>query len=281
MAISNSIMSQSSRMSERVAAPAGPGAPGPEIGGADRNEDLFVFMVKHVTLKKGQRIVIPVAEMTVKYRDIYTLDLPYAPPREIMAQARNEQQAELLRLANRPKVIHKIRIENRTKFPLTTAPALIVNGDRVLAQAMMTYTAIGSDVDLPITTAVEINVKKSDRETGRTPNAVNWEGAAYEKIDLAGTVTLTNFKPEPVEVEVTRHVLGGVGKADNGGTTQMVNVFEDDSYAAGPDAPAWWGSYSWPAWWGRFNGVGRIKWKVKLDPGKSVDLGYTWHYFWR
>jgi hypothetical protein len=124
-------------------------------------------------------------------------------------------------------------------------------------------------------------VKKAERETGRTPNAANWEGSAYEKIDLAGTITLTNFKPEPVEVEVTRNVLGGVGKADNGGTAQMVNVLEDDSYAPGPETPAWWGSYSWPAWWGHFNGVGRIRWKVKLDPGKSLDLGYTWHYYWR
>jgi len=285
-ALSNSIMSQTSRMGERIGGLAGPGGPpgpgpGPEVGGADRNEDLFVYTVKHVTLKKGERIVIPVAETTVKYKDIYTLDLPYAPPREILAQARNEQQAELLRLANRPKVMHKIRLENRTKFPLTTAPALIVNGDRVLAQAMMTYTAIGSDVDLPLTTAVEINVKKTDRETSRTPNAVNWEGSSYEKIDLAGTISLTNFKPEPIEVEVTRNVLGGVGKADNGGTAQMVNVLEDDGTATAPDSPSWWGAYSWPSWWGHFNGVGRIRWKVKLEPGKGVDLGYTWHYFWR
>ena len=38
---------------------------------------------------------------------------------------------------------------------------------------------------------------------------------------------------------------------------------------------------SWPNWWPHFNGVGRIEWKIRLEPGKTVDLGYTWHYFWR
>ena len=281
-ALSNGMMGQMARGPAGFGAPAGPGgSAAPEIGGSDRNEDLFIFTVKHVTLKKGQRTVIPVAEITVKYKDIYTLDLPFAPPREIQAQVRSEQQADLLRLANRPKVMHNIRLENRSKFPLTTAPALIVNGNRVLAQAMMTYTAVGGDVDLPLTTAVDISVKKSEREVGRTPKAAQWEGSDYERIDLAGTITLTNFRLDPTEIEVTRSVLGSVGKADHGGTTQMVNVLEDDSFGAAAQSPSWWGSYSWPGWWGHFNGIGRIKWTVKLDAGKSSDLGYTWHYFWR
>ena len=45
--------------------------------------------------------------------------------------------------------------------------------------------------------------------------------------------------------------------------------------------PTWWGWYSWPYWWNHFNGIGRITWKVKLEPGKNVDLGYKWHYYWR
>jgi hypothetical protein len=50
--------------------------------------------------------------------------------------------------------------------------------------------------------------------------------------------------------------------------------------AAG-NGPSWWGWYSWPSWWHQLNGVGRITWKIDLAAGKSVDLGYTWHYFWR
>ena len=133
----------------------------------------------------------------------------------------------------------------------------------------MTYTAIGADVDLPLTTAVDISVKKQDKETGRTPNAVQWQGSEYERVDLAGTITLTNYRTEPTEIEVTRNVLGNTGKADNGGTTMMVNVFEDDSYSSSVETPPWWGGYSWPPWWGHFNGVGRITWKLRLSPARA------------
>jgi len=27
--------------------------------------------------------------------------------------------------------------------------------------------------------------------------------------------------------------------------------------------------------------VGRIQWKLTLEAGKTVDLAYAWHYFWR
>jgi hypothetical protein len=82
-------------------------------------------------------------------------------------------------------------------------------------------------------------------------------------------------------VQVVRHVLGNVEAADQDGKAEMVNLFEDDSFATFQAYPSWWGWYSWPGWWGHFNGVGRITWNVKVEPGKSVDLGYSWHYYWR
>jgi hypothetical protein len=291
-AMSNSIMSQQfggqlggGRAGERFEAGAnGPAVNlGPELAGSEKNEDLYVFTVKHLSLKKGQRMVVPIAETTLKYQDIYTVDLPFAPPADMRArgQINNEQQAEMARLLAAPKALHKIRLTNTSKFPITTAPALILNGDRVLAQALTTYTSTGGSLDLTLTTATDIRVKKSDKETVRTPNAANWNRDVYGKVDLAGTVTLINYSDHPVDLEITRNVLGNVGVADHGGKATMVNVFEDDDYMAPAQNPVWWGYYSWPDWWSHFNGVGRVNWKVHLDAGKTVDLGYTWHYFWR
>ena len=265
----------------------GGGDPGanasPELTGSEKNEDLYVFTVKHLSLKKGQRMVIPIAEYALKYRDVYTVDLPFAPPQEMRrgGQFNNEQQAEMARLLAAPKALHKVRLTNTSKLPITTAPALILNGERVIAQGMTTYTAPGGSLDLTLTTATDIRVRKSDKETGRTPSAANWNNLTYGKIDLAGTISLINYADRPVDLEITRNVLGNVGKADHEGVASMVNVFEDDDYAAHAETPSWWGSYSWPDWWAHFNGIGRITWKTHLDAGKTVDLGYTWHYFWR
>ena len=79
-------------------------------------------------------------------------------------------------------------------------------------------------------------------------------GAGYDNIDLAAA---------------TAH-----------GVVAMNNVFEGDDSGAGDGQPGWWRSYNWPWWWNHINGVGRITWKLKLEPGKPVDLGYGWHYFW-
>lgn len=284
--LSNALMTQTARMGEQRQRPsaAAPTADlGPEVDGADSVEDLHIFTVKNVTLKKGQRMVVPVTEFTVTYQDVYVLDLPFAPPNEVRRDFNTQQQAEIARLLAAPKVMHKLRLKNSSEHPFTTAPALIVRDDRVLGQGLMTYTSRGGSTDLPITAAVDVRVAKSDSETQRTPNAVQWDGSNYARVDLHGTVTLTNFRKEPVLVEITRHVLGNITETDSDGTIAMVNVFEgsSDAPAGGSPYPHWWGWWSWPHWWSRFNGVGRITWTATLDAGASHEFTYAWHYFWR
>jgi hypothetical protein len=254
---------------------------GPEVAESGKNEDLFIFTVNHITLKKGQRMVMPITEFSLNYRDVYVLDIPFTPPPEVWRNFNHSQQAEINRLFHAPKVKHKIRLSNDSEYPLTTAPALIFRDNRILAQGMSTYTAVGSESDLDITTAVDIRVKKSDTETKRTPNAVTWHNDQYGRIDLAGKITLTNFSKQPVEVEVVRHVLGNIDDVSDGGESEMVNVFEDWTYGTADRRPPWWGWFSWPYWWYHFNSIGRITWDIMLEPGQPVELNYTWYYYWR
>ncbi|HOD83557.1 MAG: hypothetical protein BWX88_04250 [Planctomycetes bacterium ADurb.Bin126] len=284
--LSNAIMTQTARMGEYRGRRPQPDQPppldlGPEVGGAEKAEDLYVFSVNHVSLRKGQRMVVPVAEFTLPYRDVFTLDMPFVPPPEVYRNFNTQQQAEIARLLAAPKVMHVIRLTNKSKYPLTTAPALIIRGDRVLAQGMMTYTSVGSETDLEVTAAVDVRVKKTDTETMRTPNAHVWDGHQYARVALAGTIKLTNYRDVPVELEVVRNVLGNVTEATHDGKVEMVNVIEDEAYGRSYSHPHWWGWYNWPYWWRHFNGVGRVTWKLTLEPTKSAELGYTWHYFWR
>jgi len=285
---SNAIMSQSARMGERMGGMGGAVAPappqprelGPEVAGTDRAEDLFVFSVKRVTLRKGQRMVIPVAEYTAKYRDVYALQMPVAPPPEVRANVNGEQQAELARLLLAPKVEHRVRITNDGPHPFTTAPALLVQGERVLGQAMMTYTSRKGEVDLRVTTATDLRVKREETEKGRTPNARHWGGYNLSKVEMSGKVTITNFGEKVAEIEVTRHVLGHVDSAGADGVAEMVNPLEESGVSPGGVYPVWWNWYSWPGWWHNVNALGRFRWKVAVPPGKSVELPYAWHYFW-
>lgn len=280
---SNAIMTQTPRMGEYRAAPpgGGSGSRGPDIADSGKSEDLFVYRVEHVTLRKGERMVLPVTEFTLPYRDVYTLDLPFAPPPELRGNLNTGQQRELARLLGSPKVTHKIRFTNTSKYPLTTAPALIVREGRVMAQGMMTYTSTGASGDLAITTAVDIQTAKSDVETKRTPDALRQGSSSFARVDLSGKITLTNHRDQLAELEITRYVLGAIDSADHDGKVEAVNLFENADYLVSGDYPSWWGWYPWPSWWSRCNGIGRVTWKLKLEPGRSLELGYDWHYFWQ
>ncbi|MBN1554567.1 MAG: hypothetical protein JXA11_07460 [Phycisphaerae bacterium] len=258
--------------------------PGPEVTGSRRNEDLFVFTIKNLTLKKGQRMVLPINEVTLKYRDVYTLNVPFAPPPEVWRNINSSQQMEIARQTARPKVMHQLRITNGKECPLTTAPALIFLKDRVLGQGLMTYTSREGEVDLPITTAVDVKVKKSEKELNRTPNAVTWNSHSYQRIDLTGTLAITNYSEKEIELEIRRFVLGNVTEAGQDGQIEMINLFEDPDFLPGDGGadgwPAWWNWCSWPHWWHYFNGVGKVAWKLKMKPGETKDLTYAWNYYW-
>jgi hypothetical protein len=283
-AFSNAIMTQSARMGEtRGGAQGGEAAPvmdlGLEMAGGRKTEDLYVFTVEHITLKKGERMVVPVAEYELAYKDIYRLDLQFGPPPEARQNFNSNQQLELARLMSAPKAMHNLRLTNKSEYPLTTAPAMILRDGKVLAQGMMKYTSVGASCDLEVTAAVDIAVEKKDKETGRTPNAANWHNQKFDRINLAGVIHLVNHRDQAVEVEVTRHILGILDGAGQDGTVEQVS-WAEGGWANADGLPLWWSWHSWAPWWYEFNGIGRITWKVKIEPGKSLDLDYTWHYFW-
>jgi hypothetical protein len=257
---------------------------GPDLGGSQKNEDLYVYTVNHITLKKGDRMVVPINEFKLDYKDVYILDIPFSPPPEIWRAFDSSRQAELARLYAGPKAIHNLRFTNTAKAPITTAPALILKEGQIIAQTTTFYTPAGARLDLPLTTAVDITVKKTDREVKRDPRAETWNDNPVTRIDLSGTIALANLGANKADLEIRRSVLGAADKADTDGKIEMLNPFEDRSFLpASNDAnqPFWWSWYNWPEWWSRFNGIGSVSWKTTLEPGKNVTLSYSWHYYWR
>jgi hypothetical protein len=282
-AFSNMIMTQQAEMPvRRVDVPDSGGTLdlGPEVADSGKNEDLYIFTLEHVTLKKGQRMVVSVAEYELKYQDVFVLDLPFGPPPEVRHNLNNQQQTQLARLYYSPKVIHKIRLDNDAKYPLTTAPALILRQGRIIAQGMTTYTAIGASSDVELTAAVDISVEKLDKETERIPDAIKWDGYSYARSNLTGTITLTNRRSDTVSLEIRRSILGQIDSASHEGSIEHLGRHEG-GWMDPNSLPFWWGWYNWPYWWYHFNAVGRVSWECELEPGKTIELEYNWHYFWR
>lgn len=259
-------------------------ATGPEDGDAEKTQDLFVFSLNHITLKKGQRMIVPLAEYTVPYEDIYTVDLSAMPPREALTELRSNNTADLARLTT-STVKHILRLHNTSPYPITTAPMLVMQDGKPLAQSMTAYTAIKGMLDLELTTAIDVQVRQSEKEVKRTQSTITWkdpktnEVIPLTRIDLAGTVSLTNYRDTTTRVEVTRRVAGNMTNADHDGTVTTLGMVSTPDVPM--DVPAWWGWYTWPSWWTRYNSLGQATWDLTLKPGETTDLGYLWNYYWR
>ena len=252
-------------------------APDPSLaalaGGQNNSEDLFLFTLRDITLGNGERLSVPVIDQRLSYTDLYTLDLPFVPPPEIRSNVPGDQ-GEVARLMAASIPSHKIRLRNATSTPLTTGPALVVQGDRVLSQAMMTYTSAGGTTDLEIGKAVDIRVVRTEAETARSLNAVRAPGGeALAQVQMTGSIGLTNHRRDAVAMEVTRDILGVPGTAGNGGQVERLSAISE--------YPAWWRNYNWPFWSSQMNGVGRFTWHVTIAPGQTVELTYNWSYYWR
>jgi len=285
-AFSNAIMSQSLAYNARLNEPAGIALP--MEGGAEAigpHEDLFLYKVEHVTLKKGERMVVPVIEVQATYKDAYTWDIPFCPPPELLRHLNDQQREEMMMLSRASRVHHVLRITNKSEVPLTTGPALILKDGRLLAQSMIRYTSVGNTVDVDVTVATDIHAKKWEKQTDRQDNAKSIGGHSFSRLDMRGFLELTNYKEEAVTVEITRAVLGTLTEADNEGEITHLNSFEDMSFLPEGDL-SWSGWYwrwwsRWPWWWHYANDIGQVKWTVTLEPGVKRVLQYEWyHYAW-
>ncbi|MFO1031325.1 MAG: hypothetical protein U1F60_09610 [Planctomycetota bacterium] len=266
-----------SMMTQSVAGPS-IGEPLPTAGDGSAAEDLFVFPVRDVTLKKGERLVLPLRTFELGYRDVYVLDVPFAPPAEVRQGLQGERLVELARQLAAPKARHVLRLMNGTDAPLTTAPVLVSLRGQLLAQARLTYTSKGRSVDVEINPAIDVRVETDEVEAGRDAGPIRFGDENYARVDVRGVVRLWNGKPVPITVEVTRRVLGlcdEVGQQGDKKQLDLVRAWHGDA------TPAWWGWWSWPHWWFQRNGFGEFRWSVELVPGAQTQLDASWHYFWR
>lgn len=272
--LSNALMAQAPRMvGGGLAASAPPPLEsdlGPEVAGTGASEDLFVFTVKNVSLRKGERMTLPVSEYTLKYKDVYTLYVPpfgSAPSNSPQPEPRS---AEIQSALAAPKVIHKVRLTNTTEHPFTTAPILLFSGDTVLAQDTITYTPRGGTVEIAIGTAVNIPVKQSDTEVKRTAKATTISGVDYTLVEMESTVTLTNYSEKAVDLEVTRQVVGEVDSATPEAEVSKRTTVGRPVIIDGSGYPA-----------SVLNPLSQIVWKLSLARGKSVELKCRWRYYTR
>lgn len=228
-------------------------------------QDLFVYGIPQLKLKKGERAALPILTADVPYRDLYTWDV-HETRNDLGGAPAGKNATSPLQLSEN-KVWHQIVLSNNTRVPWTTGPAMILQGTQPLAQELMTYTSPGGQVRVPITVAVDLRGTVADEETDRKINDMNVNGYNYSRISKSAELTLSNRKTTAVEFEIMFRTGGRATDATDKGKITLK-----------PHSPDDWIDYHGAS---AVNNSSMVVWKEELEPGKSFSPSVKYHYFAR
>lgn len=226
--------------------------------------DLVVYELDAMSLKKGERATVPIASDKAAYRDIYTwtLDVVHS---ETFAQEGESGRSPLKLSGNR--VWRQVELVNETKLPWTTGAAMFVDGFQPLAQELLTYTSPGQLCRVPVTIAVDLQGKAVDEEVGRKTEAYKWRGRSYAEIDGEITLDLQNNKLTTVPVEIELR-FGGKATEISAQGTSTLSAFRSQDWLNGQGD--------------RLNNSSTVRWTTTLNAGgcfkPTVEYKFSLQY---
>jgi hypothetical protein len=213
--------------------------------GAEARQDMFVYGVKSLGLKKGARAMVQLWRNKVSQRHVYTV--------EFGSYASTVSDGAPLKLAEN-KVWHQLELTDDTDVPFTTGAAMVMEDGMPLGQDLLAYTPSGGKTMIPITTALNMGARHSEREVGRTTDAKTVNGYKYVLVRKKGSIAVASHEKQRATMRIRFSTLGIVEHASNGGT-----VVRDEN--------------------DQVNNHSTVTWEVDLAPGQTVNLEYDLSVF--
>jgi len=227
------------------------GVSGPGYGAAAAGqvaEDLFLYPLENVTLKKNETGYYPLFTETVPYSEFYEWKIgDYLNPEGRYAPQRADQEPQ------REIVWHSIRLTNAMEMPWTTAPAQLMKDGQIIGQDTLHYTAPMSKGTVRITQAVGVKAEQTEVEVNREREAIRLYGDSFDRVTITGTLRVTNYTKERISLEIAKELSGDV--------KETAPKAEDVTLARGLKA---------------MNPAHELTWKIELKPGDSKEITYTY-----
>lgn len=245
--------------------PAGAPAAPAEITGSGE-QDLFVYSLGAFSLKKGARAAVPVWEQRTDRRHLYTLDIGVTRDSRSGSESTEFEGSPtgspLCKLPH--QVWHQLELANAGKSPWTTGAILVMQGVLPVAQELLAYTSIGGKALVPVTVAVDVRAEHGEEEIDRKPNALLWNHTQYALVRKRAEVTITNRRPEAIELRVRLGVAGRVTEASDEGAI-VLNDFRADDWRNDHQA--------------RVNNHSDVTWNITLKPGETRTVTYAAQFY--
>jgi hypothetical protein len=129
----------------------------------------------------------------------------------------NNQGSRVSDQTDRNNIWHALRVKNTTKFPWTSAPAMVIAGTKPVSQDTLSYTPKGATSTLKLTIATDIRASHEEQEVDRQKNLQRRRGYDYDQVTVEGTLKIENYKSKDVKLLVAKTLRGSVeSQTDNG-----------------------------------------------------------------
>lgn len=224
-AYSNAIMSQRMRTADEsnIAPDSLPTISDEEQTASFSAEQLYLYQAKQISLKKGERSSLRLFSLTVPCTEVFEWTISDSPQAASLYLNSSSYSSipQTVDLTNR--VWYALRLKNTTGMPWTTAPALSFRDWKPLGQDMLSFTPTGGENILRVTPATEVLGTHKLEEKGRERQRIPYAGSTYDfdLVTVEGTIKLRNIKKEPVQMVLTRNLVGEViSAADNGAVSR-------------------------------------------------------------
>jgi len=143
--------------------------------------------------------------------------------------------------------------KNPFKFPMTTAPAMVVENGRFNGQRTSFWSNVGEEANLRITRSLSVRATSREEADSKPNERVAVEDKTYTKVYLKGELTMSNHRNQPVKMHV-RHAIRGVIHEIDG---EPKRIAREESLED-------------------INRIHEVIWTVTLNPGEERKLAYKY-----
>jgi len=207
-----------------------------EKEGTASMDDLHFYKFRQVSLKKNDRIVLPVFDSQVPFTDVYHCEVDFRGKIGV-----DEVQA----------VWHAIKLQNSTPVPWTIGPIMVTRDNVFTAHDTIGFVPPNGTTLISLARAMDVQVGFTET-TKRAEQTVEVLKHTYQAFDVAGHGVVKNMKSVPVTVLLSRGFNGQAKESDNNG--EVSTNYTHDAV----------------------NPSNTIRWEIKLEPGETKELSHKY-----
>ena len=212
--------------------------------------DIHYNAIGKRTLETGDTLSLTIGKGETEYRRILECDLTLpilAYYEQYYYNWRNPSVADRFITS---EVFDVLKFPNPLSFPMTTAPALVMEKSRFLGQSQSGWVNPGQVASVKITKVMNISAVYSEKNEDIKPQETReYRGRAYCKRAVVGTIEIVNRRNEEITLHLNGIMLGKVGKIEPALAKQTVSA--KDFYP---------------------NELTNLFWELKLKPGESQTI---------